>query len=88
MAAAESKRVTRPLVYVSGSVTRHAERLLPGRLLEREVADAIIAGDVKAGQSGGYVFGDTWVARVARVPGRLRERPRAWLVVGIERRRR
>jgi hypothetical protein len=78
----------RPLVYASRPVAQNAGRLLGGRVLEREVAEAILAGNVEAGRDGGYVFGDTWVARVARVPGRLRERPRAWLVVGIERRRR
>jgi hypothetical protein len=86
--ATDSERATRrPLLYVSRAVARHAGRLLPGRMLEREVQEAILAGNVNAGRHGGYVFGDTWVARVARVPGRLREKPRAWLVVAIERRR-
>jgi hypothetical protein len=74
-------------VYASAGVTRHAARLLPGRCLEVAVADAILAGAVTSGRHGGFVFGDAWVARVARVPGRPRARPRAWLVVRIEPRR-
>jgi hypothetical protein len=54
-------------------------------VLEREVQNAVLAGRVCVSQSGGYVFDPErrWVAQVERRPGRLRERPRAWLVTEV-----
>lgn len=81
-APATEKRV---LVYSTPRARERAACLLgPGRVLEVEVARAILAGDVNAGAGGGFVFGPTWVARCVRTAGRIRERPRAWTVVSIE----
>lgn len=78
----------RPLVYASVAAVEQARRILPaGRCLEVEVAEAILAGSVIGGNASGRVLGDGWVAHVERTPGRLRPRPRAWLVVRLERRR-
>ena len=75
----------RPLVYSTPKARERALKLLPrDAVLEVEVGKAIAAGDVNAGQGGGFVFGERWVARVARTNGRLRERPRSWLVVDVE----
>lgn len=78
------------LVYSSQKARRDAARLLPpGAVLENEIERAILSGHVYAAQTGGYVFDPErrWVAHVTRRPGRLRERPRQWLVVALERHR-
>lgn len=77
------------LVYASGRARREALDLLPADLvLEREVEKAILRGDVCAGRAG-FVFVDEYraVAKIKRLPGRLRDRPRQWLVVGLEKNR-
>ena len=84
-----TRRPKRVLVYATDAARANAARLMPGSVLEVEVARAIAAGDVDATHTGGFAFLDRLgvVARCTRVAGRLRERPRAWLVVGVERRR-
>jgi hypothetical protein len=74
-----------PLVYATRRAAKQARRLLPrDACLEREIERAILQGDVCAGRAG-YVFIDSRrvVAKVERHPGRLRDRPRAWLVVDV-----
>ncbi len=81
-APATEKRV---LVYSTPRARERAACLLgPGRVLEVEVARAILAGDVLAGRDGGKVFGENYVATCRRVPGQLRARPRAWLVIAVD----
>jgi hypothetical protein len=81
--------VSAPLVYVSPRAARQAARLLQGRILENAVQAAIVRGDVSAGARHGYVFLDeqNLVAKIERRPGRLRERPRSWVVTSLERNR-
>ena len=74
--AVHSRRRPRVLVYATAPALAAWKRLgVPG-VLEVEVARAIVAGDVHAGQGGGFVFGGSWVARCVRVEGRLRPKPR------------
>lgn len=73
-----------PLVYATPKAARRAARLLPGVVLERAVSAAIVQGDLCAGHRGGVVFLGPVVAQVERRPGRLRDRPRQWLVVDLE----
>lgn len=76
-----------PLVYLSDRAARRAARLLPtGVVLETEVSAAILRGDICGGARGGYVFLDTpgLVCRYERKPGRLRERPRSWVIVDLK----
>ncbi len=75
----------RPLVYSTPKARERALKLLPrGAVLEVEIARAIRAGDVLAGRDGGKVFGENYVATCRRVPGQLRARPRAWLVIAVD----
>lgn len=83
----ESRGQVRPLVYATLAASEQARRLLPGRVLEVEVADAILAGNVIGVNRSCRVLGDDWQAHVERVPGRLRPKPRAWLVLRLEARR-
>lgn len=84
-AAAGRSRRRGPLVYASQRAREQARRLMPGRLLEREVERAIVRGDVDASQRGGFVFLDELgvVARCVREPGRVRPSPRAWTIVHV-----
>ena len=80
-----------PLVYAERRARRQAERLLPGRCVETEVAKEIMAGNVAGGRAGLVFHSDKeWVAKFERRPGRLRPSPRAWVVTDLspyERRR-
>jgi hypothetical protein len=84
-AAADRSRRRPPLVYATPTALGQARRLMPGRLLERDVERAIVRGDVHASQQGGFVFLDELgvVARCMREPGRVRPRPRAWTIVHV-----
>ena len=73
------------LVYASRRARADAERLFPrGTCLERKVEREIVAGNVVGADRA--VVGDGWIARTVRRPGKVRARPRAWLVLSIERR--
>ena len=76
----------RPLVYASTPALRDAQRLLGDHVvIENVVGDAISAGFATFGRAG--VVRDpagAWLAHVKREPGRLRPRPRAWVVIAIE----
>lgn len=74
------------LVYATRAALEDGRRLIPGVCLENVVEAEIVAGNVTAGARRGFVFDreKRWVAEVERVPGRIRERPRAWLVTAIE----
>lgn len=72
-----------PLVYCSKRAAEQAGRLLPrGTVLENAVAEAIMDGHVR----GPYVLlkGGALLARVERQEGRLRPRPRSWLVIDVQ----
>ena len=80
-----SKR-PRPLVFGTQRAAKEAARLLPfGVLLENVVADEILAGNVRRSGDELLVFRpNAWRATVRREPGRLRPRPRTWIVIDIE----
>src|SRR5262249_33809989 len=85
MSAAHVRRL-RPLVYCTPAVLERGRRLLPGVILENEVANAILAGRVSTGRDGGLVqVTENVIARVRRTPCRVRPKPRAWTVIAIER---
>src|SRR5262249_56181124 len=69
-----------PLVYSLRNPLRDAERLLPGRVLENEVARALEQGHATAGVRP-KVFGDGWVAHLRRRPSPLRRDRLASVVV-------
>jgi hypothetical protein len=72
-----------PLVYATPRAVADARRLLGDDVvLELEVERAIVAGRVGRDR----VFGEAgaWVAHVHRGPGRVRPRPRAWHVIGVD----
>jgi hypothetical protein len=73
----------RPLVYATKTAREQAARLLPGQVLEQAVAREILAGHVIGPVKASLVFaGDgSWETR--RTPGRLRPRPRPWLVLTV-----
>jgi hypothetical protein len=76
-----------PLVYATKRALAEAARLLPaGVCLENECEQLILDGHVISGQSGGLIFDRDkhWIARATRRPGRLRERPRAWLITQVD----
>jgi len=76
-----------PLVYATRRALAEADALLaPGVLLEDAIAGAIQAGNVsRADDDCWYVFEpSTWRACARREPGRLRPRPRAWLILALE----
>ena len=75
--------MTTPLVFASSTALAHAERVLPGRVIEVEVSRAIVAGAVTVKRGVGYVWGDGWKATCVRVPGKRRPRPRGWLITGV-----
>lgn len=76
-----------PLVYCAPRAAKKASKLMPDVVVENAVAAAILRGDLSAGSRAGYVFLDDTgvVARIERHPGRLRERPKAWLIVDLQR---
>ena len=76
----------KPLIYATGRAQTQAGSLLPpGKPLEVAVTEAIENGGiVVAGRHGGRVIGDSWVARFERRPGRLRPRPRSWVVLDVQ----
>ena len=73
------------MVYVTAAAREEAERLLPGRVPENVVEEAIMAARV-TGSSAGFVWSDSWRAHYVREPGHLRRRPRAWRVRKFEER--
>jgi hypothetical protein len=77
----------RPLVYVEPGVLRSCRQLLRQPIvLEELVADRIVESHVHRGRMARIALDDGLVAIVQRRPGRLRLRPRASLVTGLERR--
>lgn len=79
-----SRRESVPLVYSSEVARRQAFQVMPGVVLERAVAREIVRGNVIGGNRTGRVLGEGWIAHVQRTEGRLRPRPRAWLVIRVE----
>ena len=76
-----------PLVYATRRALAEADALLPrGAILEEAVAEQILRGNVsRADDATWYVFEpSTWRACARREPGRLRPRPRAWLILALE----
>ena len=76
-----------PLVYATRRALAEADAVFPcGVVLEDAIAGAIQAGNVsRADDDCWYVFEpSTWRACARREPGRLRPRPRAWLILALE----
>jgi len=74
-----------PLVYASEAALAQARGLLPaGAVLENVIARLIQDGAVDGDGARGYVVGDGWRAAFARVPGKHRPTPKAWLIHGAE----
>jgi hypothetical protein len=75
--------MSEPLVYATKKALADWSRLdPPPGLLEREVAGAIREGRLRFHPP--MVLGDEWEARVERRPGRLRPKPRSWLVLSVD----
>jgi hypothetical protein len=72
-----------PLVYIAKGAMEDAARLLPG-CPENTIAQAISAGAVRVGGGRAEIDGAGWGATAIRMPGRVRRKPRAWIVVSIE----
>jgi hypothetical protein len=79
------RRRKRPLVYLTETAREQAAKLFPGKVLEELVVAEILAGNVRGPIRASVVFaGDgTWEAETRRTPGRLRPRPRPWLVLTV-----
>ena len=80
----------RPYVFATARALKDAETIVPGgRVLELEVEDLIVAGqlvrDHPRGRNAWIVFGDRWLARADRRPSPLGTR-RGWWVESVERR--
>jgi hypothetical protein len=81
--------VSTALVYATLAVLRQAEQLLPaGSVLENLAKEAIERGHLH-GLDAGYVYLDEFAlaVRFVRVPGRARPRPRAWLLLNVQSKR-
>ncbi len=84
------RRSRQPLVMLTRRAREQAAELLPGKVVERVVADAIVEQGSTEGRpawSGKTPFkvpGDGWCATVVRRPGKLRPRPRAWVVLDLQ----
>jgi hypothetical protein len=76
-----------PLVYATRSAAREAARLLAtGQVLETAVAASIAEGRVRIAAGTATIdVGDGLRVTAVRRPGAIRPRPRAWLVLRIER---
>lgn len=72
-----------PLVYALPGPLRDAERLLPNRVLENEVARAIERGQMTSGTRP-KVYGETWTAHLRHRRSPLNHDRRVWLVVHVQ----
>ncbi len=74
------------LVYATKHALEAAAKVLPGVVLETEVARLIVAGRISFANRHGVVSGDGWAASVCRTSPRLRTNPhpRPWLVTAVD----
>jgi hypothetical protein len=90
LAAVQQKRPKTALVYATQRALEDARSIFPrGSVLEVEVTRQIMRCPhcVSSADSQPVVRGDGWVAYCQRVPGQIRPKPRAWLVLSVERSR-